>query len=154
MLFAPWSVSSGSPQLISVSLDGYTTHAMTTATVTFHKLIQDTQDLATANPNENHMVSRAFFTLQVGDAQYPDMSVVLRQPFGTDYASEPVEVEKPSGSYNGNWDHNAFRDAAEDYYRGAVGAQGRGIRLGPNVQNIRMRNNTFGFSKTYKIQIP
>src|SRR5438874_8796962 len=90
---------------------------MSTATVTFHKLIQDTQDLATDDPKASHMESRAFFSLSVHGTDYPDMSVVLRQPFGTDYATEPVEVEQPTGSYSGNWNHNAFRDAVEDYYR-------------------------------------
>jgi hypothetical protein len=65
------------------------------AKVTFHKLIQDTQDLVASDPNRNHMVSRAFFTLDVRGKQYADMSVTLRQPFGTDYAKKPIEIEKP-----------------------------------------------------------
>jgi hypothetical protein len=56
------------------------------AKVTFHKLIHDTQDLATSDPNQNHMVSRAFFTLDAGGKQYPGISVIPRQPFGIDYA--------------------------------------------------------------------
>jgi hypothetical protein len=67
------------------------------AKVTFHKLIQDTQDLVASDPNQNHMVSRAFFTLDVRDKQYADMSVTLRQPFGTDYAKEPIEVSRSRG---------------------------------------------------------
>lgn len=124
------------------------------AKVTFRQLIQDTQDLAASDPNQNHMISRAFFTLEVGGKQYADMSVTLRQPFGTDYAKEPIEVEKPSGSYTGNWNHNDFRDAVEDYYRSAIGSGGSGIGLGPGSQNIRMRDNMFGFSKSYDIEIP
>src|SRR5438874_4383192 len=103
---------------------------MSTATVTFHKLIQDTQDLATDDPNASHMESRAFFSLSVHGTDYPDMSVVLRQPFGTDYATEPVEVEQPTGSYSGKWNHNEFRDAVEDYYRSAIGSQGRMFNFG------------------------
>ena len=121
------------------------------AKVAFHKLIQDTQDVAASDPNQNHMISQAFFTLEVGGKQYSDMSVVLRQPFGTDYTKEPIEVEKPSlGSYSGNWNYNEFRDAAEDYYRSAVGMA---IRIGPG-SNVRMRNNMIGFSKSYDINIP
>ncbi len=96
------------------------------------------------------MVSQAFFTLEVGGKQYGDMSVVLRQPFGTDYATEPIEAEKPSGSYTGNWNHNEFRDAAEDYYRSALGMA---IRIGPG-SNVGMRNNMIGLSKSYDINIP
>ena len=61
--------------------------------LTFHKLVQDTQDFAPGDPNQNHMVSRAYFILDLNGKQYEDMSVVLRQPFGTDYATEPIEVE-------------------------------------------------------------
>ena len=78
------------------------------AKLTFHKLIQDTQDVVSGDPNQNHMVSRAYFTLDLGGKQYGDMSVVLRQPFGTDYATEPIEVEKASGSYTGNWNCRSF----------------------------------------------
>ena len=67
------------------------------AKVTFHQLIQDTQDLAASDPNQNHMISRALFALDVGGKQYADLSVTLRQPFGTVYAKEPVEAEKPAG---------------------------------------------------------
>jgi hypothetical protein len=120
------------------------------AKIRFHKLIQDTQDVMGGDLNQNHMVSRAYFTLDFGGNQYGDMSVVLRQPFGTDYATEPIEVEKPSGSYNGNWNHNDFRDAVEDYYRDALG---RAIRIGPD-SSVRMQNNVIALSKSYEIDIP
>ena len=117
---------------------------MSKAKVTFHMLIQDTQDPG-ANPNQKHMTSRAFFTLEDGGKAYADMSVGLRQPFGTDYATEPIEVEKASGSYSGKWNHDDFRDAAEDYYRSAIRTGGGGA--------VRTRNNTFVFSKNYEIDI-
>ena len=127
---------------------------MPKATVTFLYLIQDSQDLATENPNESHMLSRAFFTLQTEGRTYQDMSVVLRQPFGTDYATEPLEVEPPKGPYSGNWSHAEFSDAVEDYYRGLIGSQGRMFRLGPGVSNIRMSNNMMRVEKSYEINIP
>src|SRR5712692_8297285 len=126
----------------------------TRAIVTFHELIQDTQDTATGDPNQQHMLSKASFTLNVGGQHYPNMSVVLRQPFGTDYATEPIEAERPVGPYKGNWNHHQFREAAEDYYRRAIGSQGSGIRVGPNVRELRMRNNKFVFSKSYQLDIP
>ena len=119
--------------------------------VTFHKLIQKTQDVAASEPNQNHMISQAFFTVEIGGKQYRNMSVVLRQPFGTDYTKEPIEVEKPSlGSYTGNWNYNEFRDAAEDYYRSALGMA---IRFGPGSKGS-MRNNMIGLSKSYDIDVP
>ena len=127
---------------------------MSKAVVTFQKLVQDTQDLATNDPNQDHMISRVFFTLDVNGRHHPDMSATLRQPFGSDYTNEPIEVEKPKGSYAGNWNHNDFRDAVENYYRLAIGSKGSGIRLGPESQNIRMRDNTFIFSMSYDFDIP
>jgi hypothetical protein len=118
--------------------------------ITFHKLIQDTQGVAT-DPNQNHMISQAFFTLEVGGKQYTDMSVALRQPFGTDYTKEPIEAEKPSfGSYTGNWNHNEFRDAAENYCRSALGMA---IGISPG-SNVRMRNHMIVLSKSYDFDIP
>ena len=76
--------------------------------------------------------------------------MVLRQPFGTDYATEPMEVEKTSGSYPGNWNHNEFRDAVEDYYRDALT---RMMRIGQG-SSVRMRNNAIEFPKSYEIDIP
>jgi hypothetical protein len=127
---------------------------MPRATVTFHELTQDTQDIATNDPNQQHMLSKASFTLDIGGQRYSDMSVVLHHPFGTDYVTEPIGAEPPVGSYQGNWNHHQFREAAEDYYRSAVGSQGSGIRVGPNVQGLRMRNNRFVFSKSYQLDIP
>jgi hypothetical protein len=127
---------------------------MTTATLTFQKLIQEAQDVSSTDPNQNYVLSKAFFSLEVGDNHYADMSVILRQPFGTDYTKEPVEVEKPFGSYAGNWDHNAFRKIVEDYYRSAIGSQGRAMKIGPGSENVRMRGNTIVFSKSYQLEIP
>jgi len=107
-------------------------------------LIQDTHDPG-ADPNQKHLISCAFFTLEHAGKTYTDMSVGLRQPFGTDYATEPIEFEKASGSYSGNWNKDDFRDAVEDYYRSAIRTGGGGA--------VRTRNNTFVFSKNYEIDI-
>ena len=127
---------------------------MTTATLTFQKLIQEVQDVSSTDPKQNHLVSRAFFRLDLNDKHYADMSVILRHPFGTDYTKEPIEVEKPFGSYAGNWNHNAFRKIVEDYYRSAIGSQGKAMRIGPGSGNVRMRGNTIGFLKSYQLEIP
>ena len=127
---------------------------MSTATVTFHKLIQEAQDVSSTDSKQNHVVSRVFFRLDLNDEHYADMSVILRQPFGTDYAKESIEVEKPFGSYAGNWNQDAFRKIVEDYYRSAIGSQGKAMRIGPGSGNVRMRGNTIGFLKSYQLEIP
>jgi hypothetical protein len=105
------------------------------AKITFSELIQDIHDLETDNPNEQVMRSRALFALEINGREYGDMSVVLKQPFGTNYAQEPLEVEKPMGPYDcDKWNHNAFHDAVEHYYRSAIGNQSAAINLGPGAR--------------------
>ncbi|MEX2162638.1 MAG: hypothetical protein WD823_00125, partial [Sulfuricaulis sp.] len=65
----------------------------------------------------------------------------IKQPVGSSYETAPLEVSKPA-NYKGPFNYAAFRDAAEAYYRGLVGSQGGGIRVGGG-RNIRMRNNRF-----------
>jgi len=130
----------------------------TRATITFHKLVQNTQEITpgTSNQNQKHMASKAFFTLDIGGKR-SDMSVVLRQPFGTDYTTEPIEAERPigpDGPHKGNWNHNQFRDAAEDYYRSAISTSGGGmISIGPNA-GVQLQDNLFNFEKSYPLDIP
>jgi hypothetical protein len=124
---------------------------MSKARVVFQRLFQDSQNIGS---DEDHMVSRVFFTLDVDGKTYEDMYVDVTQPYGTDFQEEPVEVGPPQGSYEGNWNHNEFREAVEHYYRSSVGAQGRGIRLGPGVQDVRMRNNTFAVQGKVEFDIP
>ena len=115
---------------------------MVKVTVMFQKMVQDTQDYQSFDKNEDHMVSTLFFSLETGRKRYGDLRVEVRQPYGTPFESEPLEVAKPVGTYPGLWNHAAFRDLCEEYYRKLVGAKGSGIRI-EGGQNIRMRNNTF-----------
>jgi len=112
---------------------------MTNANVTFRRLVQDSQDYGS---NDEHMVSRAFFDLKIDDRAYQDLSVDIKQPVGSNFETSPLEISKPNG-YNGPFNHQAFRDAVENYYRGLVGSSGSGIHISGGASNIRMRNNTF-----------
>ena len=112
--------------------------AMPRARVTFHKLIQDSQDYGS---NDEHMVSRVFFTLEVEGTSYEELYVDIKQPVGSDFEKGPLEVSHPQ-RYSGPFNHQAFQKAVEAYYRGLVGASGSGIRI-QGGGNIRMRNNTF-----------
>jgi hypothetical protein len=112
--------------------------AMPRARVTFHKLIQDSQDYGS---DDEHMVSRVFFTLEVEGTSYKELYVDIKQPVGSDFEEAPLEVSHPH-SYSGPFNHQAFQKAVEAYYRGLVGASSSGIRI-QGGGNIRMRNNTF-----------
>ena len=67
----------------------------------------------------------------------------IRQPGQT--------IGKPEG-YRGPFNHLAFRDAAESYFRSLVGSAGRGIRI-EGASNIRMMNNTFDFQQVSEFEI-
>lgn len=112
---------------------------MTIAHVTFRRLVQDSQDYGS---NDEHMVSRAFFDMRIGDRAYQDLSVDIKQPVGSNFESSPLEISKPNG-YNGQFNHQAFREAVERYYRNMVGSSGSGICISGGASNIRMRDNTF-----------
>lgn len=112
---------------------------MTNAQVIFRRLVQDSQDYGS---NDEHMVSRAFFDLNIGDKAYQNLSVDIKQQVGSNFETSPLEISQPIG-YNGPFNHQAFRDAVEKYYRSLVGSSGSGIRISGGASNIRMRNNTF-----------
>jgi hypothetical protein len=114
---------------------------MPKATVTFEKCIQDSQDYGS---NDEHMVSRVFFTLDIDGRMHTGLFVDVKQTVGSSYEVGPIEVGSPKGtSYRGPWNHGAFCTAIEAYYRGLVGSAGTGIRIGSGATNIRMRNNAF-----------
>ncbi len=110
---------------------------MSRAKVTFHKCVQDMQELATGDET---MVSRVFFTLEVGGKKYEDLYADLKQTVGADFESGPIEVSKPHG-YDGPFNYEAFRQGAENYYRSLVGSRGKVFRI--EGGNARMYNNTF-----------
>lgn len=111
---------------------------MAKAKIIFHRLIQDSQDYGS---NDEHMISRAFFSVDVEGDVTEDAYVDIKQPVDADFDSTPLEVSKPVG-YSGPFNYEVFRQAAEGYYRSLVGSQGSGIRIAGDG-NIRMRNNTF-----------
>ena len=106
--------------------------------VIFRKCIQDSQDYGS---DDEHMVSRVFFDLEIDGEIFKDLFADLKQTVGSDIETGIIEVGPPKG-YGGSFNYIAFRDAAEKYYRSLVGSQGRGVRI-KGSSNIRMRNNTF-----------
>ena len=114
---------------------------MTKARVIFDKCIQDSQDYGS---DDEHMVSRVFFTLEVGGRRYEGLHVDVKQTVGSSYEDGPIEVSSPKGaSYKGPFNYEAFHAAVEKYYRTLVGSKATGIRISGGARNIRMRNNTF-----------
>jgi len=109
------------------------------ATVTFSRLVQDSQDFGS---NDDHMVSRVFFSLQVGDNQHSDLYADIKQTVGSSIDDDSIEVSHPIG-YSGPFNHGKFCEAAKRYFRSLVGRSGEWLHIAGEVTNIRMRNNTF-----------
>ena len=124
---------------------------MDVAKVTFRKIIQDVQDHESIDPNQNHMVSKIEFAVEIDGTKYNNCYVQVRQPFGTDYSTEPLEVGPPNG-YRGRWNHQAFSEQCESYYRQIFITSGSVISL-QGVQGVRMRNNTVIVPKTVEFAI-
>jgi hypothetical protein len=108
-------------------------------TAKFHSLLQDSQELGS---NDEHMVSRVLFTLEVDGKNVGDYTADLKQAVGSESNDANVEVGPPNG-YEGEFNHVGFAAAARRYFSETIGPQGRGIRIQGNPKELRMRNNTF-----------
>ena len=109
---------------------------MSTAIVHFSRCIQDSQDFGS---DDEHMVSRVFFSVEAEGRTFENLVVDVKQTVGAAFETAPLEVSRARG-FTLNYDQ--FREAVEDYYRSCVGSGGRGIRIEGGT-NIRMRNNLF-----------
>ena len=106
---------------------------MAIAQVRFERIKQDSEDLGS---DDEHMVSRIFFSLTVGGRKYADLYCNVKQTVGADYETGPIEIGPPQGDYRGPWNDDAFRVATERCYRSSFGSQGRAIRIGKAPRNF------------------
>lgn len=111
----------------------------------FSECIQDSQDYAAGD--DEHMVSRVFFTIALGGQRRGDFMADLKQTVGDDYETGAIEVSPPrdkSGeTYDGPMSHACFAQGAEKYFRSLVGSAGSGIHISGGSTNIRMRDNHY-----------
>lgn len=121
---------------------------MTKAIIYFKQLIQDSQDFGS---DDEHMVSRVFFDLEVGGKIFKNLYTNVKQPVGATFETTPLEVSQPVG-YAGPLNYGTFRQLIEEYFRGLVGAQGKGIRI-DGASNIRMQNNIFVQKKVVEFEV-
>lgn len=122
---------------------------MTKATIIFTGCIQDSQEYGS---NDDYMVSRLFFSLQIGDKEFSNLHCDIKQIAGSDIENTPIEVGPPIG-YKGPFNYAEFRKAAEKYFRSLVGQSGTAIRIGNKAKNIRMYNNRFERKMEFSITI-
>ncbi len=106
--------------------------------VTFHRCHQDSQEYGS---DDEHMVSRVFFSLEVDGQPKGEFYAGLKQVVGDDFETGAIEVGLPVG-YEGPFSYGEFTKAATTYFRSLVGSKGSGIRI-EGGRNIRMRDNQF-----------
>ncbi|MFO7459480.1 MAG: hypothetical protein R6X07_02575 [Desulfatiglandales bacterium] len=126
---------------------------MPTAKATFHSLLKDAQDYGSFGRDEKHMVSIIHFTLAVQGQVYPDMTVEVRQPYGTDYESEPLDVAQPVGTYTGPWNLMEFAEHCSRYYRNHL----RGLRSvvqDTGRGDVRMRDRLLVSNVMVRFELP
>jgi hypothetical protein len=126
---------------------------MSKARITFQSLQQDSQDYGTFEKSDAHVVSVIRFSMDVDEKHFDNLSVEVRQPYGTDFESEPLEVSKVIGDYRGPWNHAKFAELCESYYRNLVGSSGRAIHIGGGG-GMRMRDNLFQVTQEAELEIP
>lgn len=113
--------------------------------VVFHECIQDSQEYGSDDEN---MVSRVFFSIEVNGKQWSDKvyQADLKQMVGGEFAKNPIEVSLPYDSsgefYSGPMNCELFRTGAESYFRNLVGSEGFGIYI-EGGSHLRMQHNRF-----------
>jgi hypothetical protein len=112
--------------------------------VVLRRCVQDSQELGS---NDEHMVSRVFFTIDV-EGVTSEGHVDIKQVVGSDYEKGPLEVGRPSG-YSGPMDYDAFRAEVERYYRSLIGSTAKFMRVAPGAKATRFFNNTFNTAHAF-----
>jgi hypothetical protein len=109
---------------------------MATVKVIFHEILQDSQEFGSDN---EHMVSRLFFSVEVNGQRFDQLYADIKQTVGSSYETAPLEMSSPRGGYRGPFDFEKFQSVAEQYYRKFIGSAGRFI--GGSLAGVRSWNN-------------
>ena len=120
---------------------------MATAIIIFNRCIQDSQEYGS---DDEHMISRVFFTLEIGDRRI-DLHADIKQAVGSSYETGLIEVGMPEG-HRGPFNYEVFRDVAERYYRSLVGSGAGSINIQGGT-NIRMEHNIFDIEMSVECDV-
>lgn len=124
---------------------------MIEATVHMKTLRHDAQEYGS---NDEFMISRVIFDLEIDTRWFRNLSVDLKQVVGSQFDESAIEVSSPS-EYKGPFNQAAFQDIVRRYFLNIIGGGGHGIRFN-NVQNLRMQGNLFSVphSESFEIEGP
>jgi hypothetical protein len=108
---------------------------MPTGTIEFKCIRINLERISTFEPDESRIDSLIEFDLKIGDERLRDLNAEVRQPNGTDFQSQPLEVGNVVG-YNGPWNYEEFREFCGRYYRDVIGSSGMGLTINRGERNL------------------
>jgi hypothetical protein len=115
---------------------------MPTGTIEFKCLRINLKRISAFKPDESQIDSLIEFDLTIGNERLMDLNAEVRQPNGTDFQSQSLEVGNIMG-YNGPWNNEEFREFCERYYRDVIGSSsmGRAIKRGERnlIERVAIR---------------
>ena len=112
---------------------------MTRAIINFIKLKQDFPEYGS---NEQYMVSRVFFDLNVDGKSYTNLYSNIKQKIGSNFESEPLDISAPVG-YDGKLNFEVFRAIVDTYIRSLIVNGEKCFNKVVAPSHIRMYGNTF-----------
>lgn len=104
--------------------------------VTFRRCLINPQALRGEDPEQDHLISRVVFDVSLGPRTCQGV-VDVRQPYGADYATTPLEVRLSTDSeYRGPFPPASFGEALARYYRRLVAQQVRFVASGDRARDL------------------
>lgn len=121
---------------------------MAQVTLVFRDLLVYSQEHGT---DDDHLVSVATYEIRVDDKSRGVYQSLVRQTPGAGL-EEPLEITVPE-TYAGPMNYEALRIGVENYYRQALGQQGRAVNFGPGT-SITIRNMSIGLDMRHSFDAP
>jgi hypothetical protein len=115
--------------------------------IKLNKCIQNSQEVGS---DDSHMMSRVFFEIVVNGNKKGSFYSDIKQPVGSEYNGEDLEVSVPEG-YKGPFDHARFARGIRNYYQRLVGPKGSAISYG-GTKNLVMKNNTIVMAAEFEFE--
>lgn len=119
-------------------------------TIHLRELIQDAQEFGS---DDEFMVSRVFFDLEVDTRMFRGLHADLKQVVGSKFEDEAIQVTGPHG-YPGPHPVNqkSFQDAVRRYFLRFIGPNAQAFNLGKS-KGVRMMNNSVSAHVSEPIEI-
>jgi hypothetical protein len=125
---------------------------MPTGTIVFKCIRINLKRNSTFEPDESCIDSLIEFDLKIGDKSLRNLKAVVRQPNGTDFQSQSLEVGEVIG-YAGPWNEEEFQVSCGKYYRDIIGSSGIGLAIHRGERNL-IERVAIKSQRCEKIELP